>query len=290
MTDGKCATRFRFWLWLIKLIGVIVPRRLRADWRQEWEAGLRSREMLLAEWDRLDWRNKLDLLRRSVGAFWDALCLQPRSLEAEMFQDLGFGAPIVLKNPGVAAVIIMTLALGIGANAALFSVVNGVLLNPLPYPQPEQLVTLHQSKPNFEAGAIPYPNFRDLQKENRTFSAMAIFRPFGFILTGAGEAENVRGRFVSADLFSTLGLKPLLGRTFAPGEDERGAAPIALISESLWRRKFNSASDALGKSITLDDKNYVVVGVIAASFNIRFIAADVYVPIGQWDNTALQRR
>jgi predicted permease len=207
-----------------------------------------------------------------------------------MFQDLRFGARMLLKNPGFTAVVVMTLALGVGANAALFSVVNGVLLNPLPYPQPEQLVTLHQSKPNFETGAIPYPNFRDLQRENRTFSTMAIFRPFGFILTGAGEAERVRGRFVSADLFSTLGLKPLLGRTFAPGEDERGAAPTALISESLWHRKFSSAPDALGKSITLDDKNYAIVGVIPASFNIRFIAADVYVPIGQWNNPALQNR
>ena len=207
-----------------------------------------------------------------------------------MFQDLRFGARMLLKNPGFTAVVVMTIALGVGANAALFSVVNGVLLNPLPYPQPEQLVTLHQSKPNFETGAIPYPNFRDLQKENRTFSTMAIFRPFGFILTGAGEAERVRGRFVSADLFSTLGLKPLIGRTFAPGEDERGAVPTALISESLWHRKFSSAPDALGKSITLDDKNYAIVGVIPASFNIRFIAADVYVPIGQWNNPALQSR
>ena len=92
--------RVRFWLWLIRFIGLIVPRRLRADWRQEWEAELRYREELLADWDRLDWRNKLDLLRRSVGAFWDALLLQPRRLEDEMFQDLRFGARMLLKRPG----------------------------------------------------------------------------------------------------------------------------------------------------------------------------------------------
>src|SRR5262249_27093018 len=150
-----------------------------------------------------------------------------------------------LKNPGFTALIVVTLALGIGANAALFSVVNGVLLNPLPYPQPEQLVTLHQSKPNFEAGAIPYPNFRDWENETRTFSAMAISRGFSFILIGAGEAERVGARLISADFFSIYGVKPALGRIFAPGEDESGRDPVALISEGLWQRKFGAAPDVV---------------------------------------------
>jgi putative ABC transport system permease protein len=293
MADGTLTTRFRFWLWLIALIGVIVPRRLRADWRQEWEAELLYREGMLAEWDRLDWRNKVDLLWRSLGAFRDALLLQPRRLEDEMFQDLKFGARMLLKNPGFTAVLVMTLALGIGANAALFSVVNGVLLNPLPFPQPEQLVTLHQSKPNFPTGAIPYPNFRDWRRENQTFSAMAISRGTGFSLIGAGEAERVSGQFVTSTFFSVFGVKPLLGRDFEPGEDEFGAGPVALISEGLWRRKFSSAPDALGKGITLNDKSYTVVGVIPASFTLQFSnfrPADVYAPIGQWNNPNLRNR
>jgi predicted permease len=206
-----------------------------------------------------------------------------------MFQDLRLGLRMLLKNPGFTAVIVVTLALGIGANVALFSVINGVLLNPLPFSQPDQLVTLDQSKPNFETGAIPYPNFRDLQKENRTFSAMAISRGFAFSLLGAGEAERVSARLVSADFFSVLDVKPALGRTFAPGEDQPGDAPLVVISADLWQRKFGAAQDVVGKGLTLDDKSYTIVGVLPAGFSL-FRTTDVYVPIGQWNNPALKIR
>jgi predicted permease len=289
MADVTQTTRFRFWLWLIAVAGVLAPRKLRADWRQEWEAELRYREELLAEWDRLNWRTKFDLLWRSLGAFRDVMLLQPKRLEDEMFQDLRFGARMLLKNPGFTAVVVLTLALGIGANAALFSVVNGVLINPLPFPQPEQLITLHQSKPNFATGAIPYPNFRDWQRENQTFSAMAVSRQANFSLIGAGEAEQVNGRWVTAEFFSVLGVQPQIGRNFAPGEDERGVGPVVLISADLWQRKFGGSPDALGKSLTLDDKSYTVIGALPASFTL-YRGVDVYAPIGQWNNPGLQNR
>ena len=206
-----------------------------------------------------------------------------------MFQDLRLGLRMLLKNPAFSAVIVATLALGIGANVALFSVVNGVLLNPLPLAEPDQLVTLAQSKPNFEAGAIPYPNFLDLRKENRTFSAMAISRGFGFSLVGSGEPEQVSARLVSADFFSVLGVQPTLGRTFAPGEDEPGAPPLVVISFDLWQRKFNPAQNVVGTGLTLDDKSYTVIGVLPANLPV-FRTTDVFVPIGQWNSRALRSR
>jgi predicted permease len=206
-----------------------------------------------------------------------------------MFQDIRVGLRLLFKNPGFTAVVVATLALGIGANVALFSVVNSVLLNPLPFPQPDQLVALPQSKPNFDMGAIPYPNFQDLQRENKTFSSMAISRGFGFSLIGSGEAARVNARLVSADFFSVLGVKPVKGRTFASSEDQPGAGPVAIISADLWQRKFGAADDILGRSLTLDDKSYTIIGVSPADLTL-FRGTDVYVPIGQWNNPALKRR
>jgi predicted permease len=211
----------------------------------------------------------------------------------EFLQDLRFGARTLRQSLGFTLVAILTLALGIGANTSLFSVVNGVLLNPLPYPHPNQLVTLHESKPNFKSGSISYPNFRDWQKDNRTFSAMAITRGYAFSLTGLGEPEQVRARFISSDYFTVLGVQPVLGRTFAPGEDVIGGPPLAIIGAGVWKRKFGSSPDVLGKSLTLDGKNFTIVGVSPASFDLFLRSTnitEVYVPIGQWSNPLLNRR
>src|SRR5712692_10286964 len=150
-----------------------------------------------------------------------------------MWADVRFGSRMLRKSPAFTTVAILTLALGIGANTALFSVVNGVLLNPLPFPQPDQLVTLHESKPNFDAGSISWLNFRDWRKDNSTFSMMGLWRNFSFILTGAGEAEQLRAQLISSDFLPLLGVKPVIGRFFDEGEDEIGAAPIAVVSEGL---------------------------------------------------------
>ena len=203
-------------------------------------------------------------------------------------KDIRYGLRSLRRRPGFTATALMTLAIGIGANVALFSVVNGVLLNPLPYPNPDQLVTLHQSKPSFDTGALPYPNFRDWQSQNQTFASMAISRGTDFTLTGNGEAERVDALFVSGDYFKVLGIDLAKGRDFASGEDQKGAEPVVIVSAAFWNRKFGASNDFHQQSITLDDRSYGVIGVLPQNFNLR--AADVFVPIGQWNATALENR
>jgi len=160
---------------LIRMIGVIVPRRLRADWRQEWEAELRYREVLLAEWDRLNGKAKLDLVRRSLGAFWDALALQPQRLEDEMFQDLRYGARMLLKHKGFTFVAALTLALGIGANTTIFSAMESVILHPFSFPNQPRLVAIHERK--LDAGinrtGVSPGSLHDWREQSRTFEQFA---------------------------------------------------------------------------------------------------------------------
>jgi putative ABC transport system permease protein len=211
-----------------------------------------------------------------------------------LLQDLRYGLRTLAKNPGFTIVAVVTLALGIGANSALFSVVNGVLLSPLPFPQPNQLVALYTNRVRFERASISYPNFLDWQRENRSFSSLAAFRPDDFNLTGTGEAEHIRGEMVSADFFSTLGVKPLIGRTFTPQEDVLGGAPVVLISASLWQRKFGSAKGIAGGKITLNGATYTIIGVIPAGFHLRMQNfpdnIDAYTPLGQYADPTFRDR
>src|SRR5215468_6003125 len=183
MADSFRITRFRFWRWLIKFTGLIVPRRLRVDWRQEWEAELICRETLLAGWDKLDWRNKLDLLRRSAGAFWDALLLQPRRMEDEMFQDLRFGARMLLKQPGFTAVVLLTLALGIGVNTAMFSIFNALALKPLPLKDVDSIVEV-RGIPERGRGTrrFSYPDYQDYSARTQTMTGLALITERGATL------------------------------------------------------------------------------------------------------------
>jgi len=258
----------RPYLWLIRVIGVIVPQRLRADWRQEWEAELRCRETLLAEWDKLDWRTKLDLLRRSVGAFWDALCLQPRRLEDEMLQDLRYGARTMLKAPGFTAVAFLTLALGIGANTALFSVINAILLRPLPYAKPEELVQVYEAnaQQNYTRFSFSMANFVDHRDQQTSFEQMAAYARVDSALTGVGEPERIQTAVVSPALLPLLRVQPSLGRGFLAEEETPGKNAVAILSHGLWSRRFGADPRIINQSITLSGKTFTVVGVLPPHF------------------------
>src|SRR5262249_35437026 len=201
-------------LWFIHFIGLIVPRRLRADWRQEWEAELRYRETLLADWDRLDRGAKLDLLWRSASAFWDALWLQPQRWEDEMFQDLRFGARMLMKHSGFTLVAVLTLALGIGVNTTLFTVYDAFVLKPLPLKDPYSIANVtgydREGKRN---QFFSYPDYLDYRDRNAMFAGLIAWNifivPFGAQAADGGDASaplaNLGvGQLVSGNYFAVL--------------------------------------------------------------------------------------
>ena len=186
-----------------------------------------------------------------------------------LLQDLRYGLRGLRKNPGFTVVAITTLALGIGATTAIFTVVNGVLLRPLPYPHPEELVYVQEILKGF--GATPFAGnreFVDWRNQSRTFATTAAYMFSWFNLTGGGEAERVTSGLATASFFPLLGVRPLAGRLFLPGEDRPGGPAVVILSAALWRRRYNSDPAIVGKSITLDDKVYTVVGVLPTSFVI----------------------
>jgi len=205
------------------------------------------------------------------------------------WQDVRYGLRVLAKNPGFAAIAVLTLALGVGANTALFSVVNGVLLNPLPFPNPDELVAVYAKSPTFQESSIAYPNFLDWQKDNHSFAALSAFRSDDYNMTGAGEPERVHIHMISAEFLPALGLQPVLGRTFRPEEDQPGAGPVTILSDGLWHRKFGSAQDVLGKSITLNGKAHTIVGV-APGHITGLSNTDIFVPIGQWNDPTFRDR
>jgi len=204
-------------------------------------------------------------------------------------QDIKYALRLLAKSPGFTATAILTLTLGIGANTALFSIVNGVLLNPLPFSQPNELVAVYAKSPTFEQSSITYPNFLDWHKDNQSFSSLAAFRSEDYNLTGAGPPERLHGHQISAGFFAMLGVKPLLGRDFRPEEDQAGANPVVLISDGLWKRKYGSSLEILGKTLSLNGVSHTVVGVFTGHEPI-FSPSDVYVPIGQWNDPTFRDR
>ena len=207
--------------------------------------------------------------------------------------DLRYGLRMLVQSPAFTAIAVLTLALGIGANTALFSVVNGVLLNPLAYPHSSQLVAIYEkydTMGGIESAPIEYLNFLDWQRDSRSFASMAAYRNEDYNFIGNGEGERLSGYMVSAEFFSTLGVAPISGRTFRLDDDQLGAAPVVVLSGGFWKRKFGSAPNIVGQPITLNGTAYTIIGVIPDTFRFYGNMRDVYTPIGQWRDPSFRDR
>ena len=206
----------------------------------------------------------------------------------DLWQDASYALRTLRKKPGFAAVALLTLALGIGATTVMFTVINGVLLKPLSYPEPDRLVTLHEQT---EVGywAFAYLNFVDCRRESRSLERMVAWRHGGGTVSEPGDAEYLSGRQISAGLFSVLGIELLRGRAFLPEEDRPGAAPVAIISYRSWQRLYGGNNDAIGRRLVFSGKAYTVVGIAPAGFRLSG-EVDVFTPLGQNTELITQNR
>ena len=206
-----------------------------------------------------------------------------------MATDLRFAFRSLAHNPGLTSIAVLALALGIGANTAIFSVMNGVLLAPLPYQDPTRLVQLSERSPAFNTMSVAYLNFRDWRDQSRCFSSMAAIRWEDYDVTGGGQPEHLSGRMVSAGFFRVLGVHPLLGRDFDFNEDRPGTTPVVMISGGLWNRRYGSDPGVIGRKLKLNGEDYTITGVTPADFQFQG-KYDLYTLIGQWDDIVVRSR
>ena len=208
-----------------------------------------------------------------------------------LWQDLRYGIRMLGKAPGFTVVAVLTLALGIGANTGMFSVVESVLLAPLPYSSPNRLVVVWESNLHFKQVVSPsYPNFLDWQRSARSFQQMAAVRWRYYDIASPGSPEHLLGAGISSTFLDTLGVKLRFGRNFSSQEDQRGGAPVVILSTDLWRNRFGGSLQALGKAVTLDGVDYTIIGILPSGFQFGDERVDVYTPLAQGDPLMLDPR
>ena len=183
-----------------------------------------------------------------------------------LLRDVHYALRTLRKAPGFTCVALLTLALGIGVNTAIFSVVDGVLLRPLPYKDPSRLIALNETTPKVGTVSVSYPDFLDWREQSRAFSEMAAVCEVGFNLAGVDQPENISGEAVSPNFLSMLGVRPFLGRDFDASEGKAGATPVVLLSYELWQSKFSGENSAIGRVISLDGRGFTIIGVLPADF------------------------
>jgi putative ABC transport system permease protein len=196
-----------------------------------------------------------------------------------LLQDLRYGARMLLKTPAITLIVILALALGIGANTAIFSVLNAVVLRPLPFDHPDELLFLNERSPVLDEMSIAYPNFTDWRNQNRVFEKIGVYNRSSYNLTGYGDAERILTGQVSADLFAALRAKPLIGRVFTNDEDKPGAAPVVVLSYALWQRRFGGQGNILNQSLNFNGRSYTVIGVMPPEYAFP-TRVEMWVPLG----------
>ena len=255
-------TPLRFALGLVRTAAHLVPRWQRGDWQREWSAELHHHAMDAPEPRRI--------VQQSTGAIADAVYLRSQALQLDLFvHDLALACRNAFRRPGFTLLVVLTLALGIGVNSAVFALLDSVLLRPLPYRDPSRLVFIWQTLPAknvMELEATPY----DLEawRGLRGISELAMAKPDTYTLTGDDNPERVRGSRVTASMMPLLGIAPRIGRAFTEAEDLDGTAPVAIVSDRLWRRRFGADADVIGQTIQVDGKPREIVGVMPAGASL----------------------
>jgi putative ABC transport system permease protein len=264
---------------IARAASVLVPHRRRDDWMREWTGELWYRASLLGRARPIDAHDARRLIVRTLGAFPHALWTLTDEMRLDpMLQDLTYAIRGLVKRPAFAALVILTLAVGIGANTAMFSIVHSVLLKPLPYERPDELVSMSGAFKLSDQASVSPPDYLDYRDRNSVFSSLAARTIFGAsVLTGTDEPERVLSSIASANFFSTLGIKPYRGRTFL-AEEEAGDKDVAIISYGLWQRRFGGDARTIGKTITVDSRPLTVVGIMPPALD-RTIDIQIWRPI-----------
>jgi putative ABC transport system permease protein len=259
-----------------------IRTHLELETEQNIEAGMSPEE---AQYAALRAFGNVSLSKEDSRTMWGLRWLQT------LWQDVRFGARTLVKNPGFTAVAVIALALGVGANSAIFSVVNTVLLRPLPYKDPGRLVMVWEkgNTDEFPINSTSAANFIDWRDQNQVFEGVTVMGRASFNLTGVGEPVRVDGRRVSANLFRLLGVEPQLGRAFLPEEDDPGAIRVVILSHGLWQRRFGSDPGIIGNPVTMNGRSYTVVGVMSPQFQFPSREDELWVPIAFGPKEATNR-
>jgi putative ABC transport system permease protein len=254
---------------LVRVCSAVVPSVSRQDWRAEWEAEVRHRWDLLDRRNHLDWRTRMDLVRRALGALPDAAWLRRQfTADADLVHDLRHGARMLLRSPSFAISATFILALGIGGTLSIAALLDTLLFRPLPYEDAERVVTIWQRQANSpgERNDIAPADFLDWRERARSFSHIAGIIPYSMDLTGGREPEVLFGAQVTEGFFEALGMPPFMGRSFLPADHVRGGRRAVIITYGFWQSRYAGDPDVINKTISMDGDAWTIVGVLPRAF------------------------